>query len=203
MALNLVNGILIEGVDYAGKTSVAKKLLQEIRKKGKETRYNKDYLLKDNPLVKLFIKKGDAISPPNILQDIYYITAKLIEKEYYRQERVFIIQDRYLFSTLNHISFFYLNKNKDILKLYEVGLHFKKNIYLTCSLESKKERCHHDPPKDPFDRFLFSNINLFQEYDEFCLSNVPKDESWIIINTDNLSIDEIAKKVLCFIGKDL
>ena len=198
--MKLINGCLLEGIDYAGKTSVARELIKQLKKEGIRCKYNKDYLIRETPAAKKFITCGDNVPPPNILQDLYYLITKMIESICYKAEKnIFVIQDRYLFSTLNHCSFFYLDKNRDLLKLYNEGLHFKKNVYLTSSITTKMDRFIKNPPTNSFDKFLYNHKKICQAYDDFCLKNVPVTKDWIIINTDNLSIRQIRNKVLRFV----
>ncbi|MDD4352895.1 MAG: hypothetical protein PHN56_00405 [Candidatus Nanoarchaeia archaeon] len=197
--MTIIEGCLLEGVDYAGKTSIAKKLIEKLKKENVRVKYNKDYI-SDNYFSKKLISKGDKLIAPDISQDLFYIITKIIDINNYKiNKKEFIIQDRYLLSTLNHFSFFYLNKNRDIFKIYDKGIHFKKNIYLTSTLSTKIERFKKNKPTDSFDIYLSNNLDMFQEYDNFCLSNVPKSEDWKIIQTDNLSIESLVNIIIHFI----
>jgi len=195
----MINGVLIEGVDYAGKTSIADNLASALRAGGVPVLQNQCYL-KRGELIHFLEARAKERNTP-LERDWYYTTALLVDlylhEESNHDPNVFIVQDRHWLTTVGRNTFF----NRDI-EFMRSGLleqnhpKFRFNVYVRSSMESKIRRCQNRPPKSPRDRYLAENPEIHQQYDDFLLNLLPKDEDWLILDTSEISIEEATTAVL-------
>ncbi|MEM4254623.1 MAG: hypothetical protein QXR48_04555 [Candidatus Woesearchaeota archaeon] len=194
---NPIEGILIEGVDYAGKTAVTKCLTEMlITCYGKNAMYKKDYLT-ENHLVKYLASMAQTMKVGES-QNLPLVFAKLVDIYVYTPKKGdFIVQDRHWFSTECRINFFYPKSTlAKLLLLYRFHIPFAYNIYLTSSITTKEKRVMRSPPKSSIDKYLAKNPDVHQKYDDFCKHLIPQNENWHVIITDNQSIDQICETII-------
>jgi thymidylate kinase len=198
----MINGVLLEGVDYAGKTSIADNLAQTLRGRGVQVIQNQCYL-KRGPLIHFLEAQAKQLNTA-LERDWYYTTALLVDLYLYEQNHevlgAFIVQDRHWLTTVGRNTFF--NRDIEFMRqglLERRHLPFRFNVYVRTTIEAKIRRCQNRPPKSPRDRYLAENPELHQQYDDFLLKLVPQDEDWLILDTSQISIEEATNAVLDYI----
>jgi thymidylate kinase len=195
----MINGVLLEGVDYVGKTSVAERLAVILNEQGASTRSGRCYLQRV-PIIE-FLEAHAQQCDSMLERDWYYSTAILVDLFSFRTLEEFTVQDRHWLTQVGRNRFFHKDVEFMPVDLIEERhIPFRFNIMLTSSLEAKMERSQGRPAKSPRDRLLAANPGLHQEYERFLIDLIPKGESWTVIDTTELTIEEVARKVLALIG---
>lgn len=191
-------GILIEGMDLSGKTTVCKALKEMLENKGVKIKYNHCYL-SDNFLVGFLFEKAMQAEGTED-ESYYYASATVLDHFCFKKvENLFYIQDRNWLSQECWSKFFCSEKKFSLFpKDYIIKNHikFKWNVYLALSYETFKNRYEIREEKTLLNKVFFNNRDTFSKYQEFCLSKLPKNENWLIIYTDFLNIDEIIDQIL-------
>lgn len=113
------------------------------------------------------------------------------------KQEVLYIQDRNWLSQDSWVSFV-CSEKKYAPKDYFLFNHFqfKWNVYLNVSYQSFLDRYEKRRKKSFLNKLLSKNHQYFEEYQQFCLSRIPDNENWIVINTDNLSPAEVVEMIL-------
>ena len=109
MQIMQVNGVLIEGVDYVGKTSVAARLLELIRGEGQSVRPGKCYL-RQSPVID-YLEARAKEHWTMIDRDWYYTAAILTDLAAYEPHPEFVVQDRHWLTQLGRNLFFHPNQD--------------------------------------------------------------------------------------------
>lgn len=73
---------------------------------------------------------------------------------------------------------------------------FTWNVYLTANAQVRQARAAGRADLSLLDAYFLKNIEKLMEYDRFCMERIPKSENWIVIDTSDLSVDEIVSKIL-------
>lgn len=200
----MINGVLIEGVDYAGKTSIADNLASALKARGTPVIQNQCYL-KRGELIHFLEARAKELNTP-LERDWYYTTALLVDLYLYEESNhdpdVFIVQDRHWLTTLGRNAFF--NKDIDFMRaglLEQRHPKFRFNVYVRSTMEAKIRRCQNRPPKSPRDRYLAENPEIHQQYDDFLQELLPKDEEWLILDTSDVSLEEATSAVLSYLDQ--
>lgn len=191
-----LHGILVEGIDCSGKSTVCKLLEEKFRKRGLEPKLNHCYL-SDNYLIRFLLKKSIEFEGTED-EAIYHACATILDQFLFKiKPEAFYIQDRNWLSQACWLKFFcpeqsYAPKNY----IFNNHQKFKWNVYLTVSHEIFKERYKLRSNNSKLDRLLFENQEIFIKYNDFFLTQFPADEGWVVINTDFLSPDQVADQIL-------
>lgn len=194
----MINGTLVEGVDWSGKTTLIDKLYGDLNKLNTRVKKNK-YYLTDNKITNYLVNQGDSLDVGEE-QDVLFTLATLFDIQSFEQENTYILQDRHWLSIHAHNKFFYPNSyiaKADMLK--HNHLEFKYNIYLTSDLEEKVKRIQNQPPESGFDKYLAENPHIHQSYDKFWINEIPSNENWLIIDTTDKSKEQVEEESLRFI----
>ncbi len=189
-------GILIEGSDYAGKSTVARLLVNQLRLEGVTVTTGKCYLT-SNPVV-TFLDEEARRYDDLLVRDKYYSAAIVCDLECARESPAvdFRVQERHWLSQLARNLFFH-----PTLRLLPDGyleqrhLAFATQIMLFSDRASKRRRCHSRPPASPRDRLLLADAGLHQAYDEFIKSLLPVTEKWSIIDISDASPEEVVEEL--------
>lgn len=191
-----LNGILIEGIDFSGKSSVCKLLGEKLTKAGIATETNYCYL-STHPLVSFILKK--AIESTDIEEESnYHACATILDRVLFRPKPgTFYIQDRNWYTQACWLKFFAKNYAPENY-LFNTHQKFKWNVFLTISYDTLKGRYEQRLKKSSLNKLLFENQDTFIKYTDLCLSHFPDDEKWIVINTDYLSVEQVTEKILNF-----
>jgi thymidylate kinase len=193
----MIDGLLIEGTDYAGKTAVCQEVHRRLSQAGVPSRQGHCYV-HDLPLLDHFLAK--AKQTEDLLQIDWYYSANILVDLGLCQRQLpedFLVQDRHWLSQVGRNRFFHPHASELPSALIDsLHLPFTHSVYLTSSIQTKRERAKLRPPKSPRDALLRKDARLHQAYDEYLISILPKQENWRIIDTSALSVDEVAARIL-------
>jgi len=178
----IIPGILIEGDDYTGKTTVAKEIVRRLSEKKQKVSYG-HYYLSDNPIIKFLSKKAKA-SKNCAEKNKLRVAAALIDLFAFRvRKNTFYVQDRNWISINKKYNL--KRKNKLLLNHYT----FSINIYLQASLEIQKKRYIELHGQDNVSKLSNFKENLHHQ------TVLPPGENWYVLQTDCKSIEEITDEI--------
>jgi thymidylate kinase len=192
--ITLINGLLIEGTDYIGKSSIVRFVMDTLVRRGIQSCHQHCYLCR-HPLIDFLESQAKRIDTV-IGRDWYYTCAMLLDLFLYQPQESFVVQERHWLSQVGRNEFFHPGvefTTSDVLR--ECHIPFRFQIYLMSDIESKKQRAQSRPPTSPRDRLLAANPTLHQEYDEYVLGILPQHEQWTVIDTSRLNVQEVAKSI--------
>jgi thymidylate kinase len=210
-----INGILLEGGEYSGKTSVATELEKILSKKGMKVKrghavlhrfpvimmLNKEAfrsLPKHIPLSfpdKNFFKRFNGFRTAQLMVDL-----TLAHDSKVSRDEVFLIQDRHWYSQKFMNQFFtpgLLEAETQWMEDHKIE--FKYKIYLTCSHKVRLQRSKKFPKYDAFatlDKYFLFHVQKVDIFDKFCMDSIQKEGGWIIIDTSDKKPLEIAQAIL-------
>lgn len=191
-----IRGILIEGVDYAGKTTLAKYLVDYCSGIGRRVRYGKEFICTT-------LEISSAIEAAGTLnlgfqQDMIFAQATILDlRSYTHNDDIILIQDRHWISIFGHLSFFYGSEAAAICESLLLAHHpFVCQVYLTSNRESKQARIAACPPRSQLDSLLAKDPELHQRYDDHIRQLLPKNEAWNVLDTTERSVIDVAQKVI-------
>jgi thymidylate kinase len=187
-------GILIEGTDFVGKTTLANSLVSRLKQRGVVAEHRKCFLNKSAIVAFL----SDFIDGHTLEERDWLLTAAyLLDDACPEQLTGFAIQERNWFSQIVRNEFFHGAKfQESTAKIEERHFQFDVQIYLSSNIDAKKRRAAARAPKGPRDQLLAADPALHQRFDDYSLSRLPKNEPWMIIDTSDISPDELCARVL-------
>ena len=216
----VIDGLLIEGLDYSGKTTIAKLVKNKLEERNYNVKTGHGQLAGSDLSRFLAFEAYDTLPAeiPTKFPDANfmekYIKLKLsglvVDKmlgnqklEDYKKQGVFLIQDRYLLTLQCTKRFFTPNLDMPELKMIEEAyIPFKYNIYLTCSSSTRKKRvAARGKEPDRLEKYLIVHFNELYKYDELCQSMVKEKPGWYVIDTSNTKPEEVANQILDLIEK--
>lgn len=194
--METVDGVLIEGVDYVGKTTVSLRLAQLISKEGRRVSVGRCYLNR-TPLIE-FLEREAQKSNDMIVRDHYYTAALVSDLALFAHPDDYRVQDRHWLTQLGRNLFFHTAAGPVIPRPYFLEAHrpFARNVLLTSSAEAKAERAAGRTATSPRDRYLLTHPDVHQEYEEFLRTLLPPAEDWLVLDTTAQSVDEVALQIL-------
>jgi thymidylate kinase len=191
----LIDGVLIEGVDYVGKTSVATRMVELLTERGTPASLGKCYLRR-TPLIE-FLEEQAKRTESMLERDWYYSAAIMADLYAFEPPGTFVVQDRHWLTQVGRNRFFHPGLELIRPGLLEERHHpFRFNVLLTSSLEAKLERSRSRPPNSPRDRYLAERPTLHQDYEQSLVDLLPASERWTVLDTTRMTIDEVAGAVL-------
>ena len=195
-----LNGILIEGMDYSGKSTVCDLIGETLKDRGFIVEKNHLYL-SDNFIVKFLFNKA-ILTERSEDYHLLYAAGCLLDQFLFREKiGVFYIQDR---NWLTHESWASIefSKSSEVPADYFLKNHrsFKWNVLLTISYEELRERFLQREKKSYLNERIFEDKEFFLNYHEYLISRIPLDENWLILDTSNLIPDEVVKKIVEYFG---
>ena len=193
--------IVFEGIDGVGKTSLAQKLSHQLNYKFIETPLSE--LMFNNP--QIYAKVVDYIHSylPGFLRDWFYSFSNLYLSEKYCQEHSTnqrnLITNRYVVSNFaynsdNYTENFFANLFQFLAKPDLI-------IYLTADLETIKQRISNRNKDDKDLLQVEYNKNVREPLMLNFLKHNYNAKQVAIINTTNLNLDEVYKKIMDRIQK--
>ena len=189
-----LDGVLIEGVDYVGKTTVALRLAELIRQDGREVSVGRCYVDR-TPLIE-FLEREAQKSADMIVRDHYYTAALISDIAAAVQPSDYRVQDRHWLTQLGRNMFFHTGEQVFPARYFsEAHRPFARNVLLTSSASAKADRAASRPAKSPRDQYLLARPDLHQKYEAFLQTLVPAEEDWLILDTTELSVDEVAREI--------
>jgi thymidylate kinase len=194
-----INGVLIEGVDYVGKTTVALRLGELIAATGQPVSVGRCYVNRTELIE--FLEGEASKSDDMITRDYYYSAALVCDLALMTLPDDYRVQDRHWLTQLGRNAFFHSgNELVPTRHLVEAHRPFARNVLLTSSSAAKVERASRRPAKSPRDRYLMAHPELHQEYELFLTGLLPPAEDWLILDTTSRSVDEVAERILAYCG---
>lgn len=191
-----LSGVLIEGSDYAGKSTVARILVNRLTADGFTVDTGKCYLTQ-NPVV-TFLDNEARRYDDLLARDKFYSAAIVCDLECARVSppRRFRVQERHWLSQLGRNLFFHPAAQLIPEGYLEAGhMSFTTQIMLYSDIASKKRRSLSRPPESPRDRLLLGDPGLHQAYDEFIKTLLPSGEAWSIIDISEASPNDVAGRI--------
>jgi len=178
-----IPGILIEGDDYSGKSTISHALEKKLQAIGTNNIIYNHYYLSNHPLTSLLVTQAKSFSDKEKKQQLFAVAAMIDYDLFTLQPDHFYIQDR---NWLSH-----LNKNKCIDKniILKKRIPFAYNVFLTVSCQEQKKRM---PPD--------KNLASLYYKKETLRALIPKQEHWLFIDTSHKSIDAVISEIIYFIG---
>jgi thymidylate kinase len=197
-----INGVLIEGVDFVGKTSAVSRLMEMMQSEGRSVESGKCYLRR-TPVID-YLEAYAKSFWTMIDRDILYTAALLADLATYKPSPEFVVQERHWLTQIGRNQFFHPNRelvSRDTIERLRIP--FEHNIFLKCDLKTKLTRCRSRPPDSPRDEYLAANPDAHQDFEALNISLIPAGtESWLILDTSDLTIDEVASKIKEYIDRD-
>jgi thymidylate kinase len=193
--------VLIEGVDYVGKTTVAGRLAELIAASGHPVSLGRCYVNRTELID--FLEREASKSDDMITRDYYYTAALVCDLALLTRPDDYRVQDRHWLTQLGRNAFFHSGDELVPARhLLEAHHPFARNVLLTSSSAAKVERAARRPAKSPRDRYLKAHPELHQDYESFLTSLLPPAEDWLILDTTSRSVDEVAEQILRYRGPD-
>jgi hypothetical protein len=195
----MIDGVLIEGVDYIGKTSVARRVTQLLGESRGVAELGRCYVGQSGLVT--FLEAEAARFDDMLTRDRYYSAALVVDLATLTPPSTFRIQDRHWLTQVGRNAFFH--RGVDIVPVgcfEQTHIPFVHNVLLTSSAPAKADRAAQRAPKSPRDRYLKANPDVHQAYEDFLLTLLPPEENWLVLDTTGKSIDEVAWQVLARCG---
>jgi thymidylate kinase len=204
----LIDGVLIEGLNYTGKTTLARAIEQELQARGASVRYGKSYLC-DEPIVQdlqklafdgLIAEDATGFPDPRLLKSFNAFRSALImaDSQFSSARRWpgLRVQDRQWFSQLCNNEFF--TPGEGFLSaewIRQNAPRFTVQLYLTCSPQVRLERVKKRPEREPhaFNTYLRANVNSFPVFDEASLEILKRCGGFEVVDTDGLDVHAFAQ----------
>jgi thymidylate kinase len=198
----VIEGVLIEGVDFVGKTTVSRRLVQALVTEGQDAALRQCYM-SGSPLVRFLdeeAKRYDSM----LVRDRYYSAAIVLDLQLARPSDAFLVQDRHWLSQLGRNRFFH--PEEALIPagyLEQTHVPFRHNVLLVCDIQDKHERTEGRAVKSPRDRYLRENPAIHQAYEEFLRSLIPSGEDWIVLDTTGRNVEEVVQELRTSLGSFL
>jgi thymidylate kinase len=210
MPAPLIDGVLLEGLNYSGKTTVARAVEQELKAREAQVRYGRCYLC-DEPIVEalqklsfngLVAEDANGFPDPRLMKPFNaFRSAQIIADSQFASERRWpglLVQDRQWYSQLCNNEFFTPGESFLSAEWIEHSApRFTVQLYLTCSPQVRLERVKKRPEREShaFNTYLRANVESFPSFDEACLELVDRYGGFEVINTDGLDVGAFAREV--------
>lgn len=209
-----INGLVLEGGEYSGKTSLANELEKMLTAKGIKVKRG-HAILQRPPVIMLLNKEAFRSLPKHIplaFRDKAFFkrfnvlrTAQLMVDVTLAQEQkvdtddAFLIQDRHWHTQKFMNQFFtpgLLDAETQWLEGHQIK--FKHKVYLTCSHKVRRQRFRKHAKSDAsaiIDKYFLFHARNSHLFDEFCVDILKKEGGWMIVDTSNKKPKEIAEEI--------
>ncbi|GAA0713852.1 hypothetical protein [Dokdonella soli] len=197
MKTETIPGLLIEGVDYSGKTAVSTELERIMRERGYEP-YRRACFMHEHPIIDGLLALAKA-SQRMDERDICYTASILLDLTLpaLPSPPGYLLQERHVQTQIGRNTFFYEDDERwQVTTLRRLRRCFSTQVYLTSNLAAKRERTRTRTPKSPRDALLAEDVLLHQRYDDYMRDTLPGGEAWLVIDTSVLSIADVAGLIL-------
>jgi thymidylate kinase len=209
------DGILVEGLNFAGKSTLTQELVRRLRARGERARAGHCWLL-DEPLNRevhdrafesvsrwedAAFPDADYMRPFNVYRSAHLLMDTLIATRGTRTAHPaeLLVQDRHWLTQYGSNEFF--NPGEGLLSrqwIERCAPIFRLHVYVTCSpsvrrrrAESPDTRRHHG-----LHAYMRAHADRLGAFDELCRGLIGDDPSWIVCSTDDSTPAELATRVL-------
>lgn len=204
----VVNGLLIEGLNYSGKTTLARAVADILASRGVKVGSGHCFLcaepvvesLQDLSFNGLSGKKPDGFPDPVMMRPFNaFRSAQIMADSQFAALRTWqdgvLVQDRQWLSQVCNNEFF--TPGEGFLSPEWIARHaprFTVQVYLTCSPEVRLERAEKRsrPDSHALNTYLRANVDSFPEFERTCLELVEKHGGFEVVDTDDLDVNALA-----------
>jgi hypothetical protein len=195
----MIDGVLIEGVDYIGKTSVARRVTELLAESRGAAELGRCWVGQSGLVT--FLEAEAARFDDMLTRDRYYSAALVVDLATLTPPSTFRVQDRHWLTQVGRNAFFHPGLEIVPAGCFErTHIPFTHNVVLTSSKAAKADRATQREPKSPRDRYLRANPDVHQAYEDFLLTLLPPEENWFVLDTTGKSIDEVAWQLVALCG---
>lgn len=191
-----IDGLLIEGVDYAGKTAVTDALERLMTALGWKT-VRRACFISQHPIIDALLAQAKASGAMD-QRDVFYTSSLLIDLSVppLPLPNGYLLQERHALTQIGRNTFFYDDPVRwQVETIENLRRPFTAQAYLTSDIVTKRTRTRTRPPKSPRDALLAGDPVLHQRYDDYMRDSLPKDEDWLILDTSHLNVDGVALRL--------
>lgn len=208
----LINGVLVEGLNYSGKTTLARMVARELTSRGLKVQSGHCYLCSE-PIVEslqdlsfngLEDKEANGFPDAEMMRPFNaFRSAQIIVDSQFAAQKEwpvgFLVQDRQWFSQLCNNEFF--TPGESFLSAEWIAHHapqFTVQVYLTCTPRVRLERLRKRPTAEShaLNTYLRANVDSFPRFEETCLELVDRYGGFEVVNTDDLDVTDLARSLV-------
>ena len=195
----MVIKILVEGLDYSGKSTLCRTLKEELSNKGKRVLFNKGDIIKTNLTAhtkkELYADDSDLIKLNSLLTLGPFFDAL---NENNQTGIDYLIQESYIDRTIgynkaNNIPFF-----ADMLEsVYHKLVQFDISFFLEADIEERKARFKKRvQERNKYDSLIFEDPTKFLEINRLVKNSFVKRKNSYVLDTTSISTNEVYEKVI-------
>ncbi|MFD9004270.1 hypothetical protein ACFV0T_25495 [Streptomyces sp. NPDC059582] len=206
--------MLLEGLNFAGKSTTASRLTALLRARGSEVHSRHCYVCDSDATQALQLRAKRAVGAsggrpfpdPDLLRPFNALKSAqmLIDSElatdcaYTGRQGPVLIQDRHWFTQYCNNAFFtpgegYLSDTW----ARTCAPRFTVQVYLTCSPAERERRAgRRNGDAHGLNAYLRAHPHGIAALDTFCIEQIADDPAWTVLATDGLSQDDTAARLL-------
>jgi thymidylate kinase len=195
--LPAVRGLLIEGVDYAGKTTIMDGLAERLESQRCSV-FRRACFMHEHPIIEALLGLAKASDRMDV-RDTCYTSSILLDLTLPPLPSLpgYLLQERHTLTQIARNTFFYDDRVRwQVDTMMRLRRRFTCQIYLTSDLATKRIRTRTRPPKSPRDALLANDPSLHQKFDDFSRNSLPADEDWLIVDTSGRNVPHICRQIL-------
>ena len=195
----MVKKILIEGLDYAGKSTLCKNLVNGFSNEGFEAKYNKGNVIKncldDYTRKELYSENSDLIRL-NALLTIGPLVDSLAENNLSGID--FLVQESYIDRTIGYNKAHVIPYFSELLEeLYDKLLQFDISFFLDADIDERRKRYERrKDERNKYDDMIFKDPDKFLEMNEKIKKLTLRRPNSYLIDTSNSTPAEDYMKAL-------
>lgn len=218
-----VPGVLIEGHEYSGKSTLARHVVQALRQDGFPV-LSAHGCMTDDPAVRLLLgevlsmfagvdpgryrepavwRRFNALRSAQIMADARLAESRLDQA---RERGELVVLDRYWLAQHAFNRFF--TPGEEYLSqawVDRAAPDFTVQVYLRCEPETRRRRDTERPlsPKHPLNTFMRSNLDGVDALDEVTAELIDGDSRWLVLWSDREEPHSLAGRVLALLHERL